>query len=191
MNLDDMIERTRKENDWEQIQDFEKINANHNIIIKPKLLVPRDEKVWKEVDEKVMNNLKERARNDKEQNVEDQMAMLKDVVYSVFEEECGVKKTGDKRTKKQMYVDEEKKKMRKLKNEAKHHFKRAMRQAEGDEALLEHKKRWRNLVRVHNKLRKHEIAINNREEIVQNNTDFQKYPFRFIKEHVTVGKKKY
>ena len=71
------------------------------------------------------------------------------------------------------HIDEQKKKIRKEKNAAKKMYKDLQRNIEPTEKeIADHNRHWRKLIRLHSKLKKREISVNERLERKANTKSF-------------------
>ena len=91
-------------------------------------------------------------------------------------------------------MDSEKRKYRKLKNQARRECRQLCRHDNHTSSSLESalhtkKKAWESLIRIHNKLRCQELRVHEKDMQELNNEVFKRNPFLFLKEHVT-GKEK-
>ena len=109
-------------------------------------------------------------------------------IFDTFNNRFGTKPRIQTEGKQKIHVDEQKKKLRKLKKESKRKYKELIRSAADEQEVTDERTKWNKLVRLHNKIRLQELEVQKVEEQATNNTEFSKNPFDFIKHHVTKGK---
>ena len=186
--------RVNKILDWETVQqnfDYLKDESVADFEIKMKLNIkPQSIKAetWEEIDEKFEQKFAMSPAEDKRDN-QRHLEIFKESVYNVVEEAVGCVEQANtnKLKKRHSYIDEQKKKIRKEKNDARREFKKMMREETGvSQDIIEQKAvQWKKLIRLHNKLRKQEMSANERLQRKENTRQFCKNPYQFIKDNLT------
>ena len=123
----------------------------------------------------------------KPDNPASELLLLKLTIYAEFETALGTKSNNyngkPRRTEK---LSDEKKTLRRKKNEAKRDFKKMKKDTSiTQETLTKKKSEWRQLIRTHNRIRLQELELQRKRDEISNNNRFTADPFKFMKNNVT------
>ena len=177
------------EDRWSSVQDFTSVTSDpmeseiNDILVTPK---SSDVTSWNDLDTEISNKLQEIVPSQTE--LSERVSVFKSTIFDTFNNRFGTKPRIQTEGKQKIHVDEQKKKLRKLKKESKRKYKELIRSAADEQEVTDERTKWNKLVRLHNKIRLQELEVQKVEEQATNNTEFSKNPFDFIKHHVTKGK---
>ena len=191
--LSQLVSTSRKNQDWydaQSITDPSKCVPPSDIVMKDRFMFPKLAEEWKHIDGHVVTLFDEQVASQQPDSTEEELMILKETLYNEFSSKFGFKSNICHHSKKKIAISEEKKILRSKKKASRKEFKQLRREGADDVKMRSKHLEWRNLTRLHNKVRLQELELQNKLTEVKNNTEFAKDPFKFIKSEVTKGESK-
>lgn len=187
---------SRKSLEWDRAQtatDPEDCAVLDSFVIKNRLMLPKTTEDWKLMDEVISSHFDSAIEQIDVSSLSDQLkhdsalSVLKDSIYGCIVDNYGSKQPLASDSKAKTRVDQQMKTLRRKKKLASKEFKKYRREGADEDVISAKRTEWRKLTRVHNKIRLQELELENKLTEIQNNTEFAKRPFEFIKNEVTKG----
>ena len=190
ITLTQLVDHSRLESEWydaQSIMDPLSLESPPNIVNNSRIGQPKTVDDWKVMDNLVSTVFDERVEVEKPTSIEEELVILKETIYDNFSTKYGTLDSTTRKSKKREKLNDEKKMMRKKKKAAKKQFKQLRREGAEDDEMRQKQIEWRNLTRLHNKIRLQELELERKLAEIKNNAAFSKEPFKFISEEITKG----